>query len=264
MNNVTYQAAVLRAGKKGILTPDAAGYYTQCIGGLDIENSAGITYSAEKARRLFESTSDFQRRVSNQSLRGELGHPEQTPEYQGPANEDKWLNRLNDVLIKNISVYWAEIGLDENYGRNNPHLNRPNMVGIMARYRPGGAHGHVLEKDLSDPSANVAFSIRAFSIPRMHMGKPYYDLQTIVTFDQVVEPGIFPATKMLSSTLESLSDLTFTRGQIDRAIESATPKSNAADKVLVTTESANCMMELAQRLNISKDLASKSSLILNW
>lgn len=263
MSNLTFQAAVLRAGKQGIIKPDANGYYTQCIGGLDIENAAGVTYASEKAKSLFLESSSLMRRVKSSALRGEVGHPRRGPEH---ANFNAWMNRLNDIYEPNVCVYWSEITLDESYGRNNPYLNRPNMIGIMAKYRPGGAHGHILERDLADPLANVSFSIRAFSIPRTTLGKPYYDLQSIVTWDYVNEPGIAQAQKMLSATMESRYEEAMAMSVVRRAIDKA--KSEASVPVgasaMVTMESRNNLMQLDKVVSIDTGISKPVSIYVNW
>ncbi len=259
MSTITYQAAVLRAGKQGIIKPDAAGYYTQCIGGLNIENAGGYVYAAERARHLFEESSSLQRRIKDRALRGEVGHPRRTADY---ANDQAWLHRLNDIHEPNICVYWAEIGLDENYGRNNPHLNRPDMVGIMARYRPGGASGHVLEKDLADPLANVSFSIRSFSVLRKAMMRNIYDLQTIVTWDYVNEPGIKQAQKMLSATLESRHEEDMAMSVIRRVIERSKEMENTPQ--VATMESRNNLLELEKVITIDTGISKQKSIYFNW
>lgn len=261
MSNMVFEAAMLRPGKLGVIRPDAAGYYEQCIGGLDIENAAGVEYAAAKARDLFSSSSALQRRIAARALRGERGHPRRTAEF---ANESAWMHRLNDIVESNTSVHWAKIELDESYGRNNPHLNRPRMVGIMARYRPYGAGAEELTRSLADPESSVAFSIRAFSIPRTTMGRRYYDLNSIVTWDEVNEPGIMFAAKELSSTLESYGTETFTRGQLERAIAATDMSERRLGSIISTHESRNNMMELAQRLHIDSGVTKPASIYYNW
>lgn len=260
-NNLIFEAAMLRPGKQGIIKPDAAGYYTQCIGGLDIENAAGVVYASDKAKNLFSDSSCLQRRIQNRALRGELGHPRRGPEHK---NDNEWLNRLNDIVETRVSTYWAKIELDESYGRNNPHLNRPNMIGIMARYRPGGAHGAALQEDLADPESNVAFSIRAFSIPYTRMGRRFYDLQTIVTWDQVNEPGIAQAAKTLSSTLESMSHQAFTGSQIKRAYEASLTQTATLGSTISTNESRGNLMQLAQLFTIDSGITKPASIYYRW
>lgn len=261
MSNMVFEAAMLRPGKLGIIKPDASGYYEQCIGGLDIENAAGIEYASDRAKDLFSESSALQRRIQSRALRGERGHPRRGPEH---ANESAWMHRLNDIVESNTSVHWAKITLDESYGRNNPYLNRPRMIGIMARFRPYGAGAEELTRSLADPESSVAFSIRAFSIPRVTMGRRFYDLQNIVTWDEVNEPGIAYAAKSLSSTLESYGTESFTRGQIKRAIEESERLEKRLGSVISTQESRSNMMALAQVLHIDTGVSKPVSIYYNW
>lgn len=262
MSNLIFQAAALRQGKRGIIKPDAAGYYEQCIGGLNIHNHAGAKYVVtDKVKDLFSNSSDLQRRVRDRALKGELGHPRRGPEHD---TNPKWIARLNDIVESNVSVYWTKIELDFSYGRNNPHLNMPDMVGIIGRFRPGGAHGDALVKDLADPESNVAFSIRSFSLPTFSAGRTFYELQSIVTWDQVNEPGLAPATKLLSATMEDRSTEQFTPRQVSEAVEmaaAAVARAKAGSCPVVSNESANNLLTLSNSLNAS---AYKSSIYCNW
>lgn len=261
MSNMVFEAAMLRPGKLGVIKPDANGYYEQCIGGLDIENAAGVEYASAKAKDLFASSSALQRRIAAKALRGERGHPRRTAEFM---KESDWMHRLNDIVESNTSVHWARIELDESYGRNNPYLNRPRMIGIMARFRPYGAGAEELARSLADPESSVAFSIRAFSIPRTTMGRRFYDLQNIVTWDEVNEPGIAFAAKELSSTLESLGTESFTRGQIERAVREGERQSRQLGSIMSTQESRSNLMALAQMLHIDSGVSKPTSIYYNW
>lgn len=260
--NMVFQAALLRAGKQGIIRPDPAGYYTQCIGGLDIENAGGIIYASDKAKRLFEQSSSLQRRIANRALRGEMGHPRRTAEF---LSEQAWMARLNDILESNTGVYWSEIGLDFSYGKDNPYLNRPNMIGIMARYRPGGVGAPVLERDLADPEANVCFSLRAFSTPRTQFGKRFYDIQNIVTWDYVTEPGIAQAAKTMSATMESLVDEPVsTRVIRELAMQQTSVPDNDPHYLMVSNESRGNIMELAGMIEVDSGIPRGTSIYHRW
>lgn len=266
--NMIFQAAVLRGGKQGIIVPDAQGYYTQCIGGLDVENAGGIIYSAEKARNLFLSDASLMRRVQDRALRGELGHPKRTAEF---LDDQAWYMRLNEIYEDKTCVYWSKIWLDENYGRNNPHLNRPNMIGIMAQYRPGGIGGHVLERDLGDPNANVSFSIRSFSMPRRQGMQRFYDLQSIVTWDYVTEPGIACAMKTLSSTMESraasmqeFETMPVSTRVVQRLADSLREPANDSNRLRVSNESRNNILELAGTLRVDLGKTEPKSIYYRW
>ena len=80
MSIVRFTASkLLSTGKKGTLTPDSEGYYTQNIGALNCLNSVGELYVLEGAKELFQSSSGLMRRINNGALRGENGHPSMKP-----------------------------------------------------------------------------------------------------------------------------------------------------------------------------------------
>lgn len=218
MSNIVFEATVLRnTEKQGILRPDANGYYEMCIGGLNIDNYGGARYMATKrAIALFEDSSDLQRKINSGNLRGETGHPRREPHM----NDQQWAARCADTVEANVCVYWSKIWLDFDYGKNNPQLGRPDMIGIMARFRPGGVRGDFLARDLADPETNVCFSIRSVSDAFRQGGKTFFDLLFINTWDYVNEPGISPANKMQSPTLESLISTPMTSRMVLDAIQS--------------------------------------------
>lgn len=189
-------------GKRGILTPDADGYYTMPVGGLNVYNSAGEYYKLDGAKHLFDSSSVFMRRIKSGCLKGEVGHPKQIP---GTSYKD-YVRRIFAIEETNICAHFKEIWLDETYGIKNPHVNNPNLTAIMAKVKPSGAKGAALEASLKNPDENVCFSIRAVTKDYYERGQCYRVLDNIVTFDWVNEPGIAIATKWDSPALENLSD----------------------------------------------------------
>lgn len=236
--DIVYTSTVLNGtGREGIIKPDAAGYYTQCIGALGIKNAMGVTYDARIGARLFESNGDLMRRIKTGNLKGEAGHPRRLP----GMTDDQFFQRCLDIDESNTCVYWVEIGLDEQYGRKNPQLGLPEMVGIMARFRPGGARGDYLAKDMEDPNINVCFSIRAFSQPFKSMGRPMYGLKTIATWDQVTEPGLSPANKYESMTCENLNIAMFSDNVIQKAY-----REMESGALSVSFESGNAIRALAE------------------
>ena len=92
----------------------------------------------------------------------------------------------------------------------------------MSRVCPSGPHAAMLERAFENPGENVCFSIRAFTRDYMQGGVMYRDLDTIVTFDYVNEPGIDFAEKFKAPSLEAevLDTSRFTRGQMTEAISS--------------------------------------------
>jgi hypothetical protein len=209
LNTVRFGASVLRgAGKKGILVPDSNGYYTMCVGGLNVFNSAGQWYTVEGARDLFSSSSIFMRRVSNKRLRGEVGHPKPLP----GQSEESYINRIFEIDDKHVCVQFNEIWLDDS-GEVKDKNGSP-IIAIMAKLTPSGVHGDQLRRSLENGGEDVCFSIRAFTQDTLIRGIVHRELKTIVTFDQVNEPGISTANKFDSPTLESLNDKVFSVDEI--------------------------------------------------
>lgn len=188
------------SGKKGILVPDADGYYEMPVGGLNAFNSAGEYYTLKGAEDLFRESSTLMRRVGNGYLKSELGHPKLIP---GMSN-DQFLARVLTIEETNVAAHIKEIRLDHNFGANNPKFKNPNLVAVIAKLRPSGPNGPALEASLNNPSENVGFSIRGLTQNVYERGQCYRILTTIVTFDQVTEQGIQSANKWDAPSLESI------------------------------------------------------------
>jgi hypothetical protein len=199
---VKYTATKLKAsGKTGTLKPDENGYYTVVLGGLNMMNSSGEYYDADGARQLFDSSGVFQRRITDGNLKGELGHPKVPP---GVKISD-YMNRLMRVEETNVSHHISEVWLDENFGKNNPNTNNPKLVAILGKIKPSGPMGKYLKESLDNPGENVCFSIRAITRDYMLRGVNHRVLESILTWDTVVEPGLAGSNKFNSPACESFS-----------------------------------------------------------
>ena len=216
MDTVRFTCTSLtNTGKRGVLKPDAAGYYTMPIGGLNVLNSAGMYYTYQGAKALFEESSSFMRRVKRGALRGENGHPKMRP----GESMDEYMVRAMNIDEKNICVQFKEIFLDfDNY--KGPD-GKP-IVAIIGVLTPSGPLGPMLQKSLDNPGENVCFSIRSFTDDYWVRGVKNRDIKTIVTFDYVNEPGIANAEKYKSMAIEEHYDRPVTRPQIERAFERQT------------------------------------------
>lgn len=201
--------------KKGVLPVDEHGYYTMPVGGLNTFNSAGQYYTLNGAKKLFEDSSIFMRRVANGALRGELGHPKKSPDM----SMRDYMNRILTIDESNICVHFSEIWLDLDFGKKFPQYKNPELVAIMAKLKPSGAHAAALQAALENPKENAAFSIRAFTVDYREGGVYKRCLDNIVTFDHVNEPGIAFANKYDAPALESLTEATVTTEMIDQLLE---------------------------------------------
>lgn len=218
---------------KGVLEPDENGYYEMVIGGLNVFSSNGHYYTAEKARSLFEKSSEFMRRVSTGNLRGEVNHPDIS---QLKSREDQ-LNRLVNIDSHNVCAHFSDIWLDEDYGKKHPELNNPSLVAIMAKVTPSGEKGYILEKAFKNPKENVCFSLRGVTEDYMERGVYTRVVDYIFTFDYVQEPGIHIANKFDSPCLESIDDMVLTESLVERV-------SSGSSKGIATEESSKALQDI--------------------
>ena len=126
------------------------------------------------------------------------------------------MNRILDIDPGNVCVHFREVYLDfENF--KNPDGSK--IVAIRAKLRPSGPKGDYLQKSLDNPKENTCFSIRSFTENKLIMGRMNKVVKTIVTFDNVNEPGIHIAEKYKSPALESHTELMVSKSQIEKAFD---------------------------------------------
>ena len=227
-------------GKKGILKPDEAGYYTLPLGGLNAFNSAGEYYTLNGAEELFKESAVLMRRLGKGYLKSELGHPKMLPTM---TNKD-FLARILAIEETNVSGHIKELWLDHEYGKRNPQFNNPKLVAVMGKVCPSGPHGDALKRSLDNPSENVGFSIRGLTKDYFERGQCYRILTTIVTFDQVVEQGINIPNKWDSEALESMKSSLFS---LDHRVTESELAELVRRPALVATESSRELAREALR-----------------
>jgi hypothetical protein len=188
-NQIRFTNTKINVDKSPDLKQDADGYYTMIVGGLNIANGAGDYYTAAGAKDLFTKSSSFMRRVGGGYLKGELGHPQFTP---GMATQD-FINRCMMIVEENICVHYKDIWLDFDRVKEN---NGNPVIAIVAKLRPTGNKADALERSLTNPSENTAFSLRGFTDDaRQPDGRLVRTIKSIVTYDFVAEPGLSIASK---------------------------------------------------------------------
>lgn len=213
-NTIRFECTRL-GSQLGRLKSDGQGGYVMPVGGLNVFNSAGQYYTFEAAKKLFEESSQFMRRVERAVVRAEVGHPVKEP----GMSENDYIRRVLTIRESNVCAFHKEIWLDFNSIKDK---NGKPVIAIMSRVCPSGPHAAMLERAFENPGENVCFSIRAFTRDYMQGGVMYRDLDTIITFDYVNEPGIDFAEKFKAPSLEAevLDTSRFTRGQMTEAISS--------------------------------------------
>ena len=189
-------AALANTKKTGTLKRDNDGYYDLLIGGLNTINSVGEYYSIEGVKELFLESGLLQRRIQRGRLRGEYGHPKQQP----GESVKSYISRTMKIDEDKVSTFFREVYLDFD---DCFDLNGNKVIGIRAKLKPYGPYAKCLQDALDDPYQNVCFSIRAFTKDSSYGGMIKRYLKTIVTWDQVGDPGIAFAEKYSTPSLES-------------------------------------------------------------
>lgn len=210
--------ALVGTNKVGKITPDEDGYYKVVVGALNAFNSGGAHYPLAPAKKLFESSSSFMRRVSNGNCKGEMGHPKPAP-GQGTR---EFLNRVMQIEETRVCCHFRRIWLEEEGIKDGQ--GRP-IVAILAEVKPCGPMGSALKESLDNPHENVNFSIR--SLTRDIMSPAGYlqkNINNIITFDVVTEPGMSGSNKYNSPALESFEEMTITRSQFQHFKQTVTEK----------------------------------------
>lgn len=229
-------------GKKGILTPDANGYYQVVLGAFGIDNSSGIFWDDSRVRRLFDNSSELTERIANGQLYGEWGHPKMTT---GMTDRD-FLIKLLIMHEEQFSHHIKKVELHENFQGHGGQ----SCLGVIGWVKPHGPCGKYLEESFANPDMNTAFSLRSLAATRTNsMGKRIKDPIKIITWDGVGEGGIPCADKSHNPALESRSfdydeRVEFTRTDIISAYQSEQMQ-------LVGNESARGnLLEVAESIGI--------------
>jgi hypothetical protein len=217
MATFAYQPTILQGTtKKGKLRCDPDGYYDMIVGGFDTYNSAGAYYTFNSAKSHFDSSHHFQRRIAGKKLFGEAGHPKPIP---GMSKQD-WMIRVLTIDEKSVSHHIKELHIDDSLFRNK---DGGRIVTVFARLKPAGPFAESLGLSLDDNDQDTAFSIRSITMDRINPvnGVLTKEMQEIVTYDWVIEPGIEQATKYHNPALEQLDLHTFTQQNLNDAIARA-------------------------------------------
>lgn len=194
---IFFSATTIPQGKRGVMKPDARGYYRQVVGGLNAINSRGEFYTAKDVLPLFEANGTFMRRVRDGVVKGEVGHPYLTP---GMTERD-FYRRILTIKEDNVCSFFT------NFELNDTDYKNPDgspMIAIIADVAPSGPHGDALRQSFEREGENVCFSIRSFTADRFEGGRNVRTIKQVVTFDWVTEPGIHIAKKFQTPGLEGM------------------------------------------------------------
>lgn len=195
-----YGCSVLAArGKKGIIVPDDNGYREVCFGAIDASTEDGTIYTyTDRVRDVFEGNgSTFRRQISRGLLKGEYGHPK----FEKGMNLVSYMMRLRKIEPTLVSHHIKAVRLEE--GRD--HLGKRCII-VYGLVKGTGPHMAAMDEHLRNPDENVAYSVRSFTDTETIKGVDYKEITDLVTWDHVIEPGFYTATKFDSIGCESFSD----------------------------------------------------------
>lgn len=201
MSIIKYSSVLFKnSKKKGKLVPNKKGEYTFCVGALDIVSTRGDRYTLEGAEQLFEKSSLFMKRIKAGGLYAENGHPVRAP----GSSDEEYLGRIHTIEESRICGFISDLWLDK-----KALANEGDAVAIMAKIKPFGELGSVLEQSIANEKQNVCFSVRGFTNDTRKGGVTHRALTNIITFDFVTMPGIPVANRSNSGSLESLNEYDF-------------------------------------------------------
>lgn len=208
--------ALVGTNKTGNIPMDADGYRTVVLGGLNMYNSGGAFYTGgPDVTSLFEQSSPFVRRMRNQALRGELGHPKRLP----GMTDKEYMARGCAVYEQCVSHHISDVWCDDTLFKG---ADGQPVIAIMGKVKPAGPYADVLERAFNNPRENVCFSIRAITDDIYRYGRMEKTIRVPITWDNVNEPGISIAEKFSCPSMESLDEsnqLVVTRSMVDLLIE---------------------------------------------
>lgn len=198
--SLRYEGTILpQLGKKGIIKPDASGYYRVILGALNIHNSGNAYYDWESSKKVFDSSGDLMRRIKSNKCYSELGHPKREP----TMTRDQYLQRILTIYETNVTNHIRMFDMVEEVTRAEG--GKPVIV-TYGEVKPFGPHGEIAEESLTSPDINTCFSIRSLTFDqRNSWGKLIKQIMEVVNWDLVLEPGIEIATKYDLPSMESLT-----------------------------------------------------------
>lgn len=248
-------------GKKGILPKDENGYYTVVLGALNVYNSASEYYVAtQEVIKLFDSSSDLQRRIKSGVLYAELGHPKRRLPNGELLSPSEFYSRVLTIDERNICCHIAEVWLDFDYAKKYPKECTQDTIVIFGKVKPYGVHAQIAQDALENNKQNCCFSIRGFTDNRYVNSRVERTLTSIVTWDFVNEPGIAIAKKSYSPSLESFSLESF-----DETIDIKLMEKLTKDEELVNIacENKDIVKAMAEQVVRNSTKQSKS-VLTSW
>ncbi|EBW9734610.1 hypothetical protein DQR70_06400 [Salmonella enterica subsp. enterica serovar Oslo] len=175
-------------------------YCQVVLGALEYPNSVGAVYDLQSAINIIEKSTIFNRRMEQGYLRGELGHPVE----RECRDYNDFVRRIHTIDERNVSCHIRRVWIDHQYKGHNGE----KIIAILGEVAPSGPHAAALERKLNNPHENVAWSVRSLTNDRIVNGVKRKWFESIVTWDEVNEPGLKGANKFNSPSCESIDVMT--------------------------------------------------------
>ena len=180
----------------GVIRPDEAGFYCglpMMVLGAVTENDSYYDVDS-MVDHLTNPQYAFRRKLYNQQLYGEWGHPDFLL-YQ----EKDRLPRLMSINEKYHSHLFRKI-------ETGKRLESGGIL-VIADLKPTGPYGSYLKESLDDPYANTGFSLRSWINNTMKNGVKYRTVNALVTVDAVGAGGYPDASKRNGIGIESFNGM---------------------------------------------------------
>ncbi|QOV08063.1 putative structural protein [Pseudomonas phage vB_PaeM_kmuB] len=185
--------------KKGVLVPDADGYYLTPLGAYGTRNSAGMFYEMASGVSMFNPDSPLMRRVKKGVLFMEYKHPEPYRKDGTRMNEHEYLMRIRQIDDDRVCAHIKELILVDSTDEKGLPIKL-----VLGKCKPYGPFGKYFEASITNPSQNTYCSVRSITQDDPMRGIKY--TREISTWDMVGEGGIYGANKWNSPALENYED----------------------------------------------------------
>lgn len=185
--------------KKGILTPDAAGYFTLVLGAYGTINSAGMFYDTASGLSMFAPDTPLMRRLLKGVLYMEFKHPEPTQKDGRPMDERQYLQRIRVIDDDRVCGHIRALTIIDGIGEDG----KPCKF-VIGEVKPYGPYGKHFYDSLVNPHQNTYCSVRSITQDDIMRGIKY--TREISTWDFVGEGGIYIANKYNSPALECFKE----------------------------------------------------------
>ncbi len=190
--------------KRGILKPDADGYYTIPLGMYGTNNSAGMFYDGASGAAMFMPNTPLMRRLDKNVLFMEFKHPEpwENVVMDGKVvkrymSDNEYLMRIRRIDDDRVCGHIRKLFLDNTVKDETGRM----AIMVYGEVKPYGPYGKHLQESLDNPDINTYASVRSITRDDMLKGIKY--TCEISTWDMVGEGGIYKASKYHAPGLEA-------------------------------------------------------------